>query len=553
MLSRLYIENIAIIEKADIALTGGLNVLTGETGAGKSIIIDSICAVLGERASRELIRSGAAAAYVSAEFRHIGKVAADGLTALGLEPEDGSFILSRELRADGRGGCKINGRPTSASVLRDAGRLLINIHGQHDTQALLDPSRHMGYIDLLIPEPEVLIDYHDAYKRYAALLSEYENLGREADARARRIDLLSYRINEIEAAELAPGEAAELQKKRKMLQNYERISTSLGEADEYLSGSDDTAGCAGELEQAAEIIGDLRDCLQDAEPLADRIFRLSVELRDAASELHELYYNMEYDPAELEEIEQRLDIIRRIIKKYGGEQEALVFRARAKQELERITHSDSRYDEMEDEVENAQARAERAAAALTRARKQAAGLFCEQVNRQFRYLDLSGVELSANFGETPLSPAGADSAELLISANPGEPPKPIHKIASGGELSRIMLAIKSVLADKDDIDTLVFDEIDAGISGRAAHKVGVKMRETARCRQLLCVTHLAQIAAFGDTHFLIEKSVREGRTYTSLKPLSREERILELARINSGDNITEAALSAAGEMLDITL
>lgn len=549
MLSRLYIENIAVIEKAEIEFSAGFNVLTGETGAGKSILIDSICAVLGERTSRELIRTGASSAFVSAEFAELSQAAQAGLERLGVLVEDNLVILGREIRSDGRSGFRINGRPTSGSVLREVGRLLINIHGQHENQALLDPARHMGYLDLMLEDSGCISDYKAAYEKYRRLSAELEKLNNEASARSRRMDLLSYRVDEIENAEITVGEADELLSRRKMYQNYERIAMTLSDADSYLSGGENETGCVDDLDSANELLSDISDCCDDAKRLSDRLFSLLCELRDAASELHELCYSMEYDPSELENIEQRLDILRKIIRKYGSEEKALSFCRKAKRELSEIEDYDGRRSELEQQCDDARKDAERAAQALTKARRDAALSFCSRVGDELKYLDLPCVRLEASFTVKEMDSSGADSMEFLISVNPGEPPRPISKIASGGELSRIMLAIKNVLADKDDIDTLIFDEVDTGISGRAAHKVGVKLGETAENRQIICVTHLAQIASFAQRHLFIEKFVDGGRTYTKVRPLSFAERVRELARINGGDNITDAMLTTAEEML----
>lgn len=549
MLQKLYIENIAVIERAEIDFSGGFNVLTGETGAGKSILIDSICAVLGERTSRELIRTGAQSACVSAVFCGLGRAAEEKLCELGLCTEEGALTLGRELRADGRGVYRVNGRPCGGGVLREIGRLLINIHGQHDTQALMDPSRHLGYLDSMLPDPAVLERYRADYERFCELDEKYSKACSDQDAKARRVDLLNFRIDEIDSAQLYEGEYEELCEKRRMFQNFERISVTLGDVDSYLHGAGDSLGCASELEQAVELLGDLSECYADIKPLSDRLYSLSVDLRDAADEIHEMYYGMEYDEDEQERVEQRLELLRRIIKKYGGIPQALSFSRKAKIELQNLVVTDEQREKLEQERAQALAQAQAAADALSAERRRAAKDFCTQIKSELEYLDLPSVSFEVSFGTTELSAYGADSAEFLLSANPGEPPKPLAKTASGGELSRIMLAIKNVMAGKDDIDTLIFDEVDAGISGRAAHKVGVKLSQTAGGRQIICVTHLAQIAAFADNHLFIEKFVRGGRTFTQVRSLGFEERVYELARINSGENVTDSMLNTAREML----
>ncbi len=551
MLVSLQIENIAVIEKAGIPFASGFNVLTGETGAGKSIIIDSLNAALGERVSRESIRTGCDSASVTALFSDVSSSAAEALTALGYPPdEDGMLLLSRRISADGKGTCRINGELATAAVLRSVGRLLVNIHGQHENQALLSPERHVEYLDRLGGLLPLLETYRQAYRRLCALRAELDKTDMDEGMKARRLDMLRYQIEEIEAAELTDGEEETLLAQRELFRNAEKIAGGLLRAKAALSGDEESDGALSGISQAAAALAEAGRYMEDAAELSRRVETALYELEECAAELREYTARLEFDPAELDETENRLERIRRLESKYGASiPEVLRFLEEARAELETIELSDERASRLKKELESAQTEAEARAAELTAARRRAAAAFCAQVTEELRFLDMPGVTLEVSVEPAPLSSGGADRVEFLIAANPGEPPKPIAKIASGGELSRIMLAIKAVLAQVDDIDTLVFDEIDTGISGRAAWKVGVKLRQIAAHRQVLCVTHLAQIAAQGHQHLLIAKEVRDGRTYTGVTPLAAAPRIEELARIIGGEP-TAAARDAAREMLE---
>ncbi len=551
MLSKLYIENIAVIERVEIEFSKGLNVLTGETGAGKSILLDSISAVLGERTSRDLIRTGEQTACVTAEFTDIGKSVTDMLEGLGIETEDGVLMLSRELSLTGRGGFRINGRPTSGSILRELGSKLINIHGQHDNQALLDQASHLRYIDLMT-DGGLIEEFSALYGEYTQAQEEFSKFCIDVSTKQRRVDLLNYRVAEIEDADLSVGELAQLLDKRRMYQNFERIANGLCEADACLYGDENSSGGVGEIATASEILCDMEEIYPQILPISKRFLNILYELKDAASELHEMSYNMEYDPSALEEIENRIELLKKIVKKYGSEEAALRFLRKAKQELSDLENFEEHNVMLEEKRDKALEAALAAAKKLSLQRQKAARDFCDRVGRELSYLDMPYVSLSAFFEEKELSSDGVDKAEFLISVNPGEAPRPLVKVASGGELSRIMLAIKNVLSEKDDIDTLIFDEIDTGISGRAAQKVGEKLLETSRSRQLICVTHLAQIAACADNHLYIEKNIENGRTCTNVTSLEREGRVRELARINGGGSLTEAMLLSAQELLDIS-
>lgn len=550
MLNKLYIENIAVIERAEIDFGSGLNVLTGETGAGKSILVDSIMAVLGERTSRELIRTGAASAYVSAEFTDIGKAAREKLEALGYECPDNSIMLGREIKTDGRGVFRINGRPAGAASLREAGHLLIDIHGQHDSQALLNADMHITYLDSMLPDKSIIENYRQSYSEYREMLSALKNICRDESEKARRIDMLKYQINEIESADLTIGETETLIKRRDICLNAEKILSAENDAHYALSGDDSFSGALSALQQAVSSLEEISAYSEEINALAERLNSLSIELEDAADELRNQRDMFDFDPYELENIMARLDLLNRISRKYGDEEQALEFLENAQKELEQIELSDERRAELEAECKNLLIAAKKNADELHKARAATAKIFADRVCAELKYLDMPNVVFTVNFESCELSEQGIDSVEFLISANAGELPKPIQKIASGGELSRIMLAIKNVLAEHDSVDTLIFDEIDTGVSGRAAHKIGVKLKETSCNRQIICITHLAQIAANADSHMLISKHVDSGRTFTVVEPLAYDQRVHELARISGGEHITEAALASSRELLE---
>ena len=553
MISKLYIENIAVIERAEINFDKGFNVLTGETGAGKSILIDSINAVLGQRTSRELIRTGEQKAFVSAQFEDVSQGTARALADLGVElsEEDGGMLLlQREIRADGRGSVKINDRPATIATLRSVGRELINIHGQHENQALMSVERHMRYLDRIGGYAEQIEVYRELFTAYTAAVRQLRKMKTDDAEKARRADMLQYQIDEIESASLHVGETETLKKRRDMIENAEKIANALAGAHSLLSGGEEYDGAVSLLEQCAGYLSEISGIVPASAGLGERVNSLVYELEDISSEIHSLNEENEFSPYELDEIETRLETLSRIQRKYGDEQEALAFLEQARNELEQIERSDELVAELTQQARALYRDTVKAAAELTELRKQAAEKFCEAVGRELTFLDMPRVKLAVGIQPCELNQNGADMVEFLISANPGEPPKPLGKIASGGELSRIMLAIKTVLADIDDIDTMIFDEVDTGISGRAAHKVGVKLHEVSRMRQIICITHLAQMAAQADTHMLISKTVSDGRTYTSVRPLSFEERKQELARINGGDVITESMLTTAEELLN---
>lgn len=554
MLRNLYIENIAVIEKTTIDFTGGLNVLTGETGAGKSIIIDAINAILGNRTSKELIRSGAASAFVSAEFEDVNSSVLGLLEENGYEPdEDGIVLIQRELSNSGKGRCRINGRPATAGVLRVIGEHLIDIHGQHASYELMNPQLHIRYIDKLGDLEEELEEYRSQYKVYTGLKNTLNKAQSDEGERARRMDLLRYQVQELEQADFYVGEYEELSEKRRIIENHEKIAAALSSAHEYLSGGDETDGALRLLELSCDSLSEISDCMSETGEISGRIQSAIYELEDCRDIIMDLFDSAETDGESLEEIEDRLDLIYTLGKKYGTTiEEMLEFLEKARKELDYLESYDENREQLVRNCEEAHKKTLELAKDLSDKRKKVSGEFVRDVKREMTYLDMPHVELVISCRETEPGADGCDDIEILISTNPGEEPKPVSKIASGGELSRMMLAIKNVLSDKDETDTLIFDEVDTGISGSASQKVGFKLREVSRTKQVLCVTHQAQIAALADSHFKIQKSVSDGRTFTSVTVLDHDGRRSELARIIGGVEITQATLDYADDMLRIT-
>ncbi len=550
MLTNLYIENIAVIEKTAIDFEKGLNVLTGETGAGKSIIIDSINAVLGSRTSRDLIRNGCESAFVSAEFCDPSPETLQLLIENGFEPEDGAFILQRELSASGKGKCRINGRPTTAAILRTVGTGLINIHGQHETYELMSPELHVGYIDKLGELEPLLEQYRAAYNEYRRLKAELDKAVVDEAERERRLDLLRFQVNELEEADVSVGEEEELSEQRRVIENRERIAAALNEAKEFLNGGEETDGAIQSLEGACGSLEDISDVYTDAGEILQRLQNAVYELEDCCEEIVSMSESAEGEGESLEEIEDRLDLLHRLERKYGPtEQDMLDYLDNARKELEYLERYEENREQLEENCKKSYAHARELAQTLSARRRETSERFSAAVKEEMSFLDMPNVTLVVRQEPCELNRTGCDNIEILISTNPGEDPKPVAKIASGGELSRMMLAIKNVLADKDGIDTLIFDEVDTGISGSAAQKVGMKLKEVSRSRQVLCVTHQAQIAALADHHFKISKTVSDGKTYTKVSPLDHEGRRDELARIIGGVEMTPATLNYAEELL----
>ena len=552
MLQSLHIENVAVIERADIVFGRGLTVLTGETGAGKSIVIDAINAVLGERISRDAVRHGAERAFVSAVFTDVGRAVEDTLTELGFTPEeDGTLLIGRQIAADGKGACRINGRPATVSVLRQIGRMLVNIHGQHENQTLLQPDSHIGYLDRLgglVPLRDAYAAEYHAYCRIARRIRA-ATIGE--DEKQRRSAELQQALEEIDAAHLQPGEEADLTERREVMRHAERLAQELTAARAALDGDDEDDEDRGALSRLSDAVGALRTAggvSRELSQLAERLQSALYDVQACADEVRDAQRALAFDEGELTALEDRLMLVRQIARKYGGsESAALTRREELAAELERIESNEAELADLRREQDAARERTVEAARRLTAARRSAADLFEKNVCEQLAFLDMPNVRLAVSMEPTALTATGGDKVEFLLSANPGEPPKSIARTASGGELSRIMLALKSVLSEVDDIGTLVFDEVDSGISGRAAARVGVLLRRIAACRQVLCVTHLAQIAACGHAHLLVHKHVEDGRTFTAVQALDEAARREELARIIGGE-VTDTALRAAEEM-----
>ncbi len=551
MLTELYIENIAVIEKTNIEFTKGLNVLTGETGAGKSIVIDAISAVLGRRTSRELVRTGADSAYVSARFCNVGEAVLSTLSELGYSLEEDSLLIEREFTLSGRNNCRINGRPAALSALKEIGRYLINIHGQHESYELMSPDLHIGYIDSLGNLSSDLEEYRKEYAHYRELTRILNQKDTDDRDRARRADLLSFQISELEEASLQIGEQEALVEERSVLANSQRLREHLNNASYLLMGD------GGEFAGALSVLSDVSDEVESSAALvsaytslSERIKNCYFELQDLASDISREGENIEDDPYRLEEIEQRLDLINKLSKKYGDtEEEMLQYLSNIKTELDAISRFEEDREKLIEEQQKSFELCNSLACALSEKRRKVAESFCAQVSEQMRQLDMPSATVAVSQLTCPLCENGIDEIEFLVSTNAGEPPKPVAKVASGGELSRMMLAIKTVLSHTDPTDTLIFDEVDTGISGSAARRVGDALKRVSKGTQSLCVTHLPQIAALADSHYLISKSEKDGRTYTQVSPLSYEGRVEELARIIGGVDIGDAAFDYARELL----
>ncbi len=550
MLSNLYIENIAVIEKTSIDFKKGLNVMTGETGAGKSIVIDSINAVLGNRTSKELIRTGASSAFVSAEFTNLSEKAIAVIYEAGFELEDGELLIQREISTTGKNKCRINGRPATVSTLKEIGVQLINIHGQHESYELMSPELHISYIDKLAGLESEIEAYQEVYKKYKKLSAELKKATVDESERERKIDLLKYQIDELEDADLRDGEYEELNEQKAVLQNSEKIIEAIMSSRALMNGDEESSGVLENLQEINSQLSDISGYMSEVEPINSRIESAIYELEDCLSELTGLTDLVDTDGGSLDSIEERLDLIYTLGKKYGSTiKEMLDFLDKAKKELNALVMYDENREALIKECDKAYKEAEKLAKALSEKRRATSSEFADKVCEEMAFLDMPNVKLVVVQEKCELNSLGCDNIEFLISTNPGEPPKPISKIASGGELSRMMLAVKNVLSDKDDIDTLIFDEVDTGISGSAAQKVGLKLREVSKSRQVLCVTHLAQIAAMGNSHFKISKSVRDEKTFTKVEELDHEGRKQELARIIGGTEMTKASLDYAEEML----
>lgn len=547
MLSLLHIENIAVIESADISFDKGFNVLTGETGAGKSIVIDAISAILGERAYRDMIRTGANKASVRAVFQDVPELGWFQENGVEYDPET---IIQREIYLDGKNVCRVNGSLVTVSILHKLGLQLINIHGQHDSAALFDEANHLDFLDAFADNYQLQLGYQETFGAVSNLRREIQRLQMDEGEKLRRMESLKFQIDEISRAELEPGEDEELEARRKVLQNSEKLSDAINEAVECLYGSDDTDGAASLIAQAERELSRITKFGDDFSNLHERVKDLMYQVQDAAEELRDTRDSFEYSADELERIESRLDLIHRLRRKYGSTcAEILDYLERAKQELDEIEFADDHLEQLKKKLKEAEKEAWDKAIALRKSRQEAAKTLTDRILTELAQLDMPKVQFECVFTELELTPNGADAVAFYMSANAGEALKPMSKVASGGELARIMLAMKNVLAEKDLVPTLIFDEVDTGVSGRAAQKVAEKLKSVARTKQVLCVTHLPQLAALADTHLLIAKSERDGRTYTTVTPLDLEGRKAELARIIGGTHITETTLKSAEEML----
>ena len=547
MLSLLHIENIAVIERSDISFDRGFNVLTGETGAGKSIVIDAISAILGERAYRDMIRTGANKASVRAVFTDVPQYPWFEENGVPYDPET---IILREIYQDGKNVCKVNGALVTVSILRQLGIQLINIHGQHDSATLFDEGNHLTYLDNFAGNAALRATYLQAYQQVDDLRQQIRRMSMDESEKLRRMETLRFQIDEISKAALEPGEDDALESRRKVLQNAEKLSDGIHAAVECLYGGDDSDGAASLLAQAQRELSRLSRFTDAFAGLHEKVTDLMYQVQDAAEEAISARDDLSYSADELDKIEERLDVIHRLRRKYGATcQDILDYLERAKQELDEIEFSDDHIQKLKDRLQKAEKSAWDGAFSLRENRKQAAGKLSKEILNELSQLDMPRVQFSCEFTELDLTANGADSVAFYMSANAGEALKPMSKVASGGELARIMLAMKNVLAQQDQVATLIFDEVDTGVSGRAAQKVAQKLKSVASSKQVLCVTHLPQIAAMGDTHMLIAKSERDGRTYTTVTPLDRQGRMQELARIIGGATITETTLKSAEEML----
>ena len=551
MLSSLQIENVAVIQKAEVHFKPGLNVLTGETGAGKSILIDSINAILGNRTSKDLVRTGASKAVIRAAFEQVPDAVLNSLEKAGYERSD-ALMLSREITAEGKSTCRINGMPATASVLRELCGGLININGQHDSLGLLNPARHLGILDDYAQNDAEFQEYYVLYRELVRIKRELDAMITDEAEKQRKIDLLSYQVQEIEDAGLTAGEEQTLESRRKILANASAIRDKIAQSYALLSGDDESSGAVdllGEASHAIDTAAQLDDALAAA---SSQLLDLYYNAKDVAADLIGRLDSYDTNDAELDEIEQRLDLIYKLKRKYGDTVEDVIeFGQNAREELERIQSSQERHDHLQAEKRRLYALAREKAEALTQTRLNAFEALNKRISGTLDFLNMPGVRMTLRHTRGPLASHGQDSIEFYISTNPGEAPKPLAKIASGGELSRITLAIKNAMADKDAVPTVIYDEIDSGVSGKAAGRIGEVLRQSAQGHQILCITHTAQIAALADCHLLIQKNVANDRTYTEIHPLDEEGRVEALARLISGDHVTDISRANAREMLGL--
>lgn len=546
MLKTLDIENIAVIEKASVDFSKGLNVLTGETGAGKSIVVDSINAILGERTSKELVRHGCENAYVSAYFEDIPENVCNEISSFGYETDDNSLLISRKISASGKSVCKINGRPATVSILKEVGSMLVNIHGQHNSQALLNSDIQYKYIDMLISDKSLAEQYRSSFKELIAVRKRLKSLTSSEIDKDKELELLDYQINELEQADIKIGEREELSRRRVLIQKSEAITNILNSALNTVNGNDDIDG----VQSACNNIFNQLLQFGETKEITDIFADISDRLETAKDSIERFLGELNFDPGELEQIEERLDLLYRFSNKYGAdEKEMLGFLEKAKEKRNSIIFSDRELERLNEQYDSVYEQTVSLAEELSQLRKSTAKQFEQDVKKELEFLDMPKLQFTVSFDRDILRSTGYDKIEFLISTNPGEPPKPLSKIASGGELSRIMLAFKNILSYNDTIGTLIFDEIDTGVSGRASQKIGLKLKAVSKNTQVICVTHSAQIASNADSHFLIEKEFIDERTYTKVSLLDFESRKRELARIMGGLEITDTLLKSAEELL----
>lgn len=551
MLKTLDIENIAVIEKASVDFSGGLNVLTGETGAGKSIVVDSINAIMGERTSRELVRYGADNAYVSAYFDDICDSALNKLKKFDIElEEDNSLLITRKISSNGKSLCKVNGKTVTVSMLKEICSYLVNVHGQHDSQALLNPDLQYNYIDMLLEDKSVLSDYKEAFKKLISVRRKLKSFAKDEDDKESLLELLNFQIEELEKADIKVGEREELTKKRALIQKSEDIIKSLNLAISVINGDDENIG----IEQACADVSRTLFKFDETKDVYDVFNDINDKLELAKDKAEALLLSIDFSPEEIEMIDEKLDLYYKFSNKYGQtEQEMLDYLEKAKEKRNSILFADEELNRLNEEYENLLNITVKLADKLSVERKKTAKVFEENVKQELAFLDMPKMQFYVDFNKGNLSSTGYDKIEFLISANPGEPPKSLSKVASGGELSRIMLAIKNIISYNDTIGTLIFDEIDTGVSGRASQKIGLKLKSVSKNTQVICVTHSAQIASNADEHFLIQKKFDENKTFTSVTPLDFEGRKQELARIMGGLEITDTLLQSAEELLNQNL
>ena len=551
MLKTLDIENIAVIEKASVNFSGGLNVLTGETGAGKSIVVDSINAIMGERTSRELVRYGADNAYVSAYFDDICDSALNKLKEFDIElEEDNSLLITRKISANGKSLCKVNGKTVTVSMLKEICSYLVNVHGQHDSQALLNPDLQYNYIDMLLEDKSVLSDYKETFKKLISVRRKLKSFAKDEDNKESLLELLNFQIEELEKADIKVGEREELTKKRALIQKSEDIIKSLNLAISVINGDDENIG----IEQACADVSRTLFKFDETKDVYDVFNDINDKLELAKDKAEALLLSIDFSPEEIEMIDEKLDLYYKFSNKYGQtEQEMLDYLEKAKERRNSILFADEELNRLNEEYENLLNITVKLADKLSVERKKTAKIFEEKVKQELAFLDMPKMQFYVDFNKGNLSSTGYDKIEFLISANPGEPPKSLSKVASGGELSRIMLAIKNIISYNDTIGTLIFDEIDTGVSGRASQKIGLKLKSVSKNTQVICVTHSAQIASNADEHFLIQKKFNDNKTFTCVTPLDFEGRKQELARIMGGLEITDTLLQSAEELLNQNL